>query len=206
MSRILLLHPPSAPQNCRYPAPSAIEGTPTPEDVVAAELYSREIWMARVRPYSGAGIADTSDLSKALAWKHLVIEATLKAEDDGAETAPPAWFKAAFDTFAQKLDDDVAKLLAALNRIESHGAQSYNWQVSSGNAFPFRMVPFPDGADPTGDPHNLPLLGNKSAVDGLTHEQSEKYYAGYFPGDSSTADRGSEHRKECIMRAIGCIA
>ncbi|KZP30785.1 hypothetical protein FIBSPDRAFT_1038039 [Athelia psychrophila] len=204
MSLAPLLLPPKAP---RALALQVINMPPSPEDVVTAHNYAKEVQVAMA-----GGKASVSDLSEALVWKHHVIQAAagLQIQGDQTETTPQ-WFTAAFEPFvketrdmADKVAADVQTLLKAVNRIERLSALAHNWQVASGLAIPLQMVPFADGTDPTGNQHNLPLLSNKDNVDQLSTDDARSYYTGYYPRDHST--RNATKHREDIMRAIGCLS
>jgi len=65
------------------------------------------------------------------------------------------------------------------NRIMTKVNKIANRQRGSGRGFPYEIILFPDGSDPTGPNHNLPPLVNIDVVSRLTEPQLLSYLTGY---------------------------
>ncbi|KDQ18784.1 hypothetical protein BOTBODRAFT_28285 [Botryobasidium botryosum FD-172 SS1] len=77
----------------------------------------------------------------------------------------------------------------------------HNEKLGDGSQWPFQVVNFHDGTNPTAPPHNLPLLSNCAVVDNLSDPQCTLYFLGYYPGEPVPNQIAT--RKKKILAAIG---
>ncbi|KAJ7223183.1 hypothetical protein GGX14DRAFT_657592 [Mycena pura] len=102
---------------------------------------------------------------------------------------PPPWFQAWDQNSFQPL---VAK-------VDTLAARMENGHRATGHQFPFAIVPFRDGSDPTAAPHALPALHTTDDIRQLTEAQSTQYCTNY--GIVQQGDL--VNRRRLIARHIG---
>jgi len=72
----------------------------------------------------------------------------------------------------------------------------------NGEQFPFLVVPFRDGRDPTAQGVNLPALTSIAVINGLSAARCNRYLAGY--GVPHAHGQGDVHlRRELLRQVIG---
>jgi len=92
-------------------------------------------------------------------------------------------------------------LTNTVNQLARTSALAYNRQLDDAVHIPFEVVRFPDGSDPTSDPHDLPALISVESVLALSGANSRRYFSNYYPGDEIPGTM--ENRRPFILRAIG---
>ncbi|KAF9224962.1 hypothetical protein BS17DRAFT_816412 [Gyrodon lividus] len=121
----------------------------------------------------------------------------MSPERDGPELA---WFRGAFDC---ALDRALQPWLEE-RRQEFRNTQKIAALAYNGSAPPFgdkiEIVLFPNGEEPTQDPHNLPPLTSLVAIRALRANEQRAYYEGYYGED---APRRQNRRIAAILNAIG---
>ncbi|KAJ3510043.1 hypothetical protein NLJ89_g4896 [Agrocybe chaxingu] len=111
----------------------------------------------------------------------------------------PAWFTAAIDGLREDISTKIDDLAVKVSHISRVAAVLHNETRGFGVGERFKIVPFSDGTDPTGEDHHLPALTSRAAVNGLTNETVAEYYAGYYPDGELIQ---TARRRTKIMEAI----
>ncbi|KAJ7606757.1 hypothetical protein DFH06DRAFT_1149841 [Mycena polygramma] len=119
------------------------------------------------------------------------------ASNNTSNAEAPLWFQDWKEKEFLPLVAEVQAIRVTINRNE-------NSTLLDGTMFPFKIVPFPGGADPTKHPHNLPALLTADILAGLSEEDVAAYCKGYgIPLEEIQLTQPNVTGQDMIARRIG---
>ncbi|KAF9510082.1 hypothetical protein BS47DRAFT_1364782 [Hydnum rufescens UP504] len=157
----------------RIRVPRAPADPPALADVARAHIVKQDVYFSYNTVFFIIGgenelPATLADLGRAVVYEHMVTRAVAMG---GNQVIAPAWF-APVQQLLNNMWQEVTHVQQGANNYVRL-AELINVQNTDSQIFPFALVLFNDGTDPTQEPHNLPALTSIHAINRLTLEQCD---------------------------------
>jgi len=184
----MALQLPPPPHDPRVPLPPAPAFPPTLATIYEARRYTERVLQSLRSEQPICATID--DVGRAILYESSVAQVFI-----GPAVAPP-WFapvQQQLDNIQQQLNDIQQQQNnfqqqqnvfqqqqnQQLNRMDNKASRALNATNDNGVIFPFEIVLFVNGTDPTAHPNNLPPLTSTAVIDALQGIQATNYLNGY---------------------------
>ncbi|KAF8332441.1 hypothetical protein F5887DRAFT_996824 [Amanita rubescens] len=171
----MALQLPPPPRDPRVHLPPAPAHPPTLDNIYEAHRYTVRIMQSKRSAEPDCATVD--DVGRAILYESSAAQIA-SAAAIGPAVAPP-WFAPVQQQQLNGIQQEQNNIRQQLNRIDNKASRALNATNEDGLIFPFEIVLFVDGTNPTAPPHNLPALTSTAIIDALQGVQITEYLNGY---------------------------